>query len=1035
MLRRNLLFALLSLSHILTGQKASVLVESRDILTYPYSDPNPLPVLAEGNSEIFPYHLFNTYSLKGIMQKWEVVKLENDYIIVYILPGNGGKVWGAVEKSTGKEFIYRNEVVKYRDISMRGPWTSGGIEFNFGLIGHNPSTSVPVDYKTTENADGSVSCIVGSLDLPSRTKWGVEIRLPANKAYFETRALWTNPTVLPQTYYNWMTAAAVVSDDLEFAYPGNQEVGHGGEQFPWPVDREGRDLSMYKNNAFGSDRSAHIVGEYNDFMGGYYHNSEFGFGHWALYDEMPGHKLFLWSQSRSGGIWEDLLTDTDGQYYEFQAGRMFNQYGGTTAFETPISQTPFNPGLSDRWTEIWFPVKDIGGLSDVSPMGVLHVKVADGKLQVGINALSDANAKIIVKSGDKVILTEEKTFRPMDVYKNSISWSAGDDYEVVVEAMDLKYSPSKKEYLKRPFVTTMPKGLTTAASLYQEGVQLKDARKYSHAKVLFKKCLEKDPLYIDALACLAELSYRSVKYDSALYYANNALQLDTYHPAANFFAGVSYMARGSLVDAVESLGWAARSPEFRSVAYSQMAVVELRLNNKELAEHYANLALDYNRYCFNAMEVLAVSYRRSGETALADKYINSISQLDQLNHFADYERSLLHPSAENDLKFTSSIKNEMPYQTYLELSLIYYGFGSKDEALKVLEKSPVHPLITLWRAYLKDDSSLLNEVAIASPAFVFPYRTETVSALKWALSKNPGWKFKYYLALNYYAIQREAEAMELLKNCGQEPDYAPFYLTRAELIKPMDDKNVLSDLESARKLAPDDWRTMGKLIDYYEKNHDYPKELDLATIAYKKHKDNQIIGIKYVIALINNRQYAKSVKTLGGMNILPNEGASLGKVVFEQANLFLSMDLIEQKKYGEAIKMIEKSKEWPENLGVGQPYNVDTRIQDYLNVYCLEKLRKSGETTGLKKSIIDYAGKYEYPSFNDILSIKTVNASGDIAAVEAIVKKIQDSDNPVQMWVVATAKNDQKAIAGLEKELAANTSFLIIKRVLEVTSK
>ncbi|MBK8883385.1 MAG: hypothetical protein IPN67_13655 [Bacteroidales bacterium] len=171
------------------------------------------------------------------------------------------------------------------------------------------------------------------------------------------------------------------------------------------------------------------------------------------------------------------------------------------------------------------------------------------------------------------------------------------------------------------------------------------------------------------------------------------------------------------------------------------------------------------------------------------------------------------------------------------------------------------------------------------------------------------------------------------------------------------------------------------------------------------------------------------------MNILPNEGASLGKVVFEQANLFLSMDLIEQKKYGEAIKMIEKSKEWPENLGVGQPYNVDTRIQDYLNVYCLEKLRKSGETTGLKKSIIDYAGKYEYPSFNDILSIKTVNASGDIAAVEAIVKKIQDSDNPVQMWVVATAKNDQKAIAGLEKELAANTSFLIIKRVLEVTSK
>jgi len=53
---------------------------------------------------------------------------------------------------------------------MRGPWTSGGIEFNFGLIGHNPSTATPVDYTVLTNEDGSVSCFVGNLDLPSRTK-------------------------------------------------------------------------------------------------------------------------------------------------------------------------------------------------------------------------------------------------------------------------------------------------------------------------------------------------------------------------------------------------------------------------------------------------------------------------------------------------------------------------------------------------------------------------------------------------------------------------------------------------------------------------------------------------------------------------------------------------------------------------------------------------------------------------------------------------------------------------------------------------
>ena len=181
MLKNYLLFLFFVLSPIVMGQKASIVLEKRDILTYPYSDPNPVPILTERRDEIYPYFSFNGYSINGKVQKWDVVKLENDYIQVWVMPSDGGKVWGAIEKSTGKEFIYRNEVQKYRNISMRGPWTSGGIELNFGFIGHNPSTCVPVDYKMVENADGSVSCIVGNYDLPSRTKWYVEVRLPKDR--------------------------------------------------------------------------------------------------------------------------------------------------------------------------------------------------------------------------------------------------------------------------------------------------------------------------------------------------------------------------------------------------------------------------------------------------------------------------------------------------------------------------------------------------------------------------------------------------------------------------------------------------------------------------------------------------------------------------------------------------------------------------------------------------------------------------------------------------------------------------------------
>ncbi len=90
-------------------------------------------------------------------------------------PADGGKLLAAIEKSTGKDFIYFNEVRKYRHIAHRGPWTSGGIEWNFGLVGHTPATASPVDYLIRKNPDGSVTCVVGTMDLPSRTEWRVFI--------------------------------------------------------------------------------------------------------------------------------------------------------------------------------------------------------------------------------------------------------------------------------------------------------------------------------------------------------------------------------------------------------------------------------------------------------------------------------------------------------------------------------------------------------------------------------------------------------------------------------------------------------------------------------------------------------------------------------------------------------------------------------------------------------------------------------------------------------------------------------------------
>jgi hypothetical protein len=120
------LLVFLSVSFESQSQTAKVKEYQKVFPTYPYSDPSPIPVL----SSLYPYFRYEGYTDKPVQKSWKVIELENDYIKVMILPEIGGKIWTAIEKSTNQPFIYYNHAVKFRDIAMRGPYTSGGLELN-----------------------------------------------------------------------------------------------------------------------------------------------------------------------------------------------------------------------------------------------------------------------------------------------------------------------------------------------------------------------------------------------------------------------------------------------------------------------------------------------------------------------------------------------------------------------------------------------------------------------------------------------------------------------------------------------------------------------------------------------------------------------------------------------------------------------------------------------------------------------------------------------------------------------------------------
>jgi Tfp pilus assembly protein PilF len=1028
----------------LSGQNgiASISEEVQNIPTYPFSDPDPTPIL-ESDPKIYPYHKFHGYSHTMISKKWKVVKLENDYIEVYVLPEVGGKVWGAIEKSTGNEFIYKNEVLKFRNISMRGPWTSGGIEFNFGIIGHHPSTATPVDYKTKKNKDGSVSCIVGNIDLPSRTQWRVEIKLSPNNAYFETKVLWTNPTSLSQSYYNWMTAAAVANNNLEFFCPGNQFFSHPGEVKSWPISEEGRKLEFYKENNFSTDKSYHVVGEYNDFFGGYYHDREVGFGHWSPYDQMPGQKLWLWALSRSGGIWEDLLTDNDGQYIEFQAGRLFNQYSPGRN-KNPITQAIFEPGGVDKWSEIWFPVKKIGGISDVSPKGVLHVNKSDENIEIGINALQKTEGVLKVYFDEKVVLSEQISLNPMEVIQKSIPETYQIECKIEIEEMDLTYILEKPNIIDRPFNSnnnqTASSNQKTVDQIHFEGFEAIKSRNYALATEKYNECLREDPNHLGALIGLADLHFRKAEYEIGIAYIKSALTIDTYHPAANFTAGNIYLAQKDDLNALESFGWAARSLQFRSEAYAQMASIHLRQNNYTSADEYANESLAFNKYNLKSLSILAISAAENSFPEKSNIFLSEMLKIDPLNHFAHFEKFMQTKNEVDKNNFQKVNRSELSYQSYLELALLYYDFSRNEQALEVLNFAPKHPLVQLWKIYLDDiltvvkKESLLNEVLESSPDFVFPYRHESLAMLEEINQLTSHWKANYYLALNYWGLGQKENAYIIMNGLSNIPDYAPFYLSRVALSKELDSKlGVEYDLILAHSLNKKEWRTWYKLIEFYTENGKNKKALSLCREAVQMFPDNYTLQIVLAKNLDNAQRYGQAIDLLKNIQVLPFEGDSQGRRIWENTHIAYALELLDNGSNIEAIRILNEGKTWPENLGVGKPYTPDERMLNYILMKAIEKKdQNQKEIDYLKDHIISNSMvQMDRMRMENILGLILLHPEEALETMKQLAKK--HGNNPIYQWLEANLNKDQTEINKIENsnpKTFRSSKAKFIKKVL-----
>ncbi|MCX6925472.1 MAG: DUF5107 domain-containing protein, partial [Verrucomicrobia bacterium] len=783
----------------------------RVFTTYPYSDPDPVPTM----SRYYPYFRFDGFTDKPIEKKWKVVELSNDYLQILILPEIGGKVWAAIDKSTGKSFIYFNHVVKFRDISMRGPWTSGGIEANYGIIGHTPNCFSPVDYLTRRNPDGSASCIIGTLDLLTRTTWRLEINLPPDQACFSTRSFWHNASPVDQPYYTWMNVGIKSTGNLQFVHPGTHYIGHDGSVHDWPINpKDGRDLAWYEHNDFGGPKSYHVLGRLAEFFGGYWHDEDFGMAHCAAYGDKPGRKIWIWGLSRQGMIWENLLTDADGQYVEVQSGRLFNQ-ADTSSTLTPFKHTEFPPYATDTWTEHWMPVKGTKGFVSASPWGALNVTREPDRLLIRISPTRALRDKLEVFDGERLLATRELNLKPSQPFEEVVRLAASPaSLRVCIGGDKLQYTTIEDDVLSRP--TAAPPGFdwNSVYGLYLKGKEEARQRDYVKAAEAFQSCVKLDTNYLPALVELASLAYRRADPTAALGFARRALSVDTYDPGANYQFGLAAAALGRRADTKEAFSLAALSPGWRSAAHTELAKEYLREQLYDRALASAQESLEGNTRNLDALQLRACACRLRDNAAGADAALAALLQLDPLNHFARFEQVLrgkVRPT-----QFTSLIRNELPQETYLELAVWYHGAGLAIDAAKVLDLAPQTAEVLYWLAWLRRDTNLLVQAESASPQFAFPFRPESIPVLEWAAQQRPAWPPNYFLALIRWHLGELSQARQLLAACGDEPRFAPFFAARAQLTE----NTTARDLQRAAELDPTQWRYGAMLARHHLKYKD-----------------------------------------------------------------------------------------------------------------------------------------------------------------------------------------------------------------------
>jgi tetratricopeptide (TPR) repeat protein len=746
------------------NKTVTAVVEKMIIPTYCPPEPCEMPLYSEfrqhqgSSGYAYPNRVTQGVERDTLTDvEYEIVRLENEYIRILILPAIGGRIFEGYDKKNDYHFLYRHTRIKPVLVGNYGSWISGGMEWNYPFH-HRPSTFLPVDYKLETLDDGTAICWLSEASTSPgqyRIKGMVGITLRPDTSYFETQVQLANRTEMEHPFMWWENAGVHVNDDYQLFFPQDVNwVHHHYDRhhatFPihkgwYAVENHEvpHDISYHKNTIKGN---SYFAGPSKyDFFGGYDHRKGCGIIHIGNHHISPGKKMFQWALEDLGDAWNANLTDFDGEHAELMAGSFADD------------QPDFSwlaPYETKTFSQYWYPFRKIGSPVYATLDGAISIDRCAGKVKLITTRITE-NARLIVKCGETIVLDTAVTLEPSESAEFDAKLTSEQFYILFTDANGkvlFDYIEEIPELIRLPKDNpglTKPHDMTTAQEITIAGRHVEQYRDPLWKKEEFYRvALERDPDYIPALVGMAGACYENAFFEEGLKYLKRAERVqNAYNPnpsdgTISYMKGLCLFAQNRFDDAYDSFYKATWSHNVISYAMTFIAAIDCQRGNYAKMKEHALCAIIREAKHPIAGSYLAIALWKLGDTDGALTQLESILDRDSLDHLARYLYTLISGSS---LKDFFSVLNSNPSQTCLDISFDLVNAGLSTDAVTLLEglktehEASTMALYTL--AFLQEQlgnssgaASNRKAASVIKPVDTFPYRPLEINVLKAAVS-------------------------------------------------------------------------------------------------------------------------------------------------------------------------------------------------------------------------------------------------------------------------------------------------------------